>query len=271
MWRAVSLRMRDIGSISTRSPSTQGRTWKSPAGVARRGGRRRCAPGSRAGRASAPLAAARGRDGGAVLRCSTARSTSSLVTRPWAPEPRTDARSTPSAAAIFRAIGVARTRSPSGAAVSLASASAGGAACRFVGAAAVAGAPFGGGGAAAAVFAGASAGAGAGADAAARDPAPSASITASTASTCTTAPSSARISWIVPAAGLGISASTLSVEISTMGWSFSTTSPMPTSQRVMVPSETDSPISGMTTSIIGSRTRFRCGGRGRRRRAPLPS
>jgi hypothetical protein len=53
----------------------------------------------------------------------------------------------------------------------------------------------------------------------------------------------------VPAAGLGISASTLSVEISNSGWSRSTRSPTLTSHLVIVPSAIDSPICGITTSV----------------------
>ena len=50
-----------------------------------------------------------------------------------------------------------------------------------------------------------------------------------------------------PAAGDGISASTLSVEISNSGSSRSTWSPILRIQRTTVPSVTDSPIWGMTT------------------------
>src|SRR5206468_767637 len=64
----------------------------------------------------------------------------------------------------------------------------------------------------------------------------------------TTSSGAARISTTVPAAGDGSSASTLSVEISTRPWSFSTVSPTFTSQSSTVPSETDSPISGTATS-----------------------
>ena len=60
---------------------------------------------------------------------------------------------------------------------------------------------------------------------------------------------SALSSWTVPATGEGISVSTLSVEISTMGWSTSTSSPTSTSQAVMTPSVTDSPSWGSSTSV----------------------
>jgi hypothetical protein len=72
---------------------------------------------------------------------------------------------------------------------------------------------------------------------------------ATTSLTGTVFPSSARISSSVPATGLGISASTLSVEISNSGWSRSTLSPTLTSHLVIVPSAIDSPIWGITTSV----------------------
>jgi hypothetical protein len=52
-----------------------------------------------------------------------------------------------------------------------------------------------------------------------------------------------------PATGDGISASTLSVEISNSGSSFSTASPAFFNHLVMVPSKMDSPICGITTSV----------------------
>ena len=61
--------------------------------------------------------------------------------------------------------------------------------------------------------------------------------------------------------GLGISASTLSVEISNSGWSRSTFSPTLTSHLVIVPSAIDSPICGITTSVaIASLRRLVCAG-----------
>ena len=57
------------------------------------------------------------------------------------------------------------------------------------------------------------------------------------------------ISVRTPAAGEGISASTLSVEISKSGSSRSTLSPTCLSHLVMVPSKMDSPICGMMTSV----------------------
>ncbi len=56
----------------------------------------------------------------------------------------------------------------------------------------------------------------------------------------------------VPAAGLGTSVSTLSVEISSSGSSASTCSPSCLSHRVSVPSETETPICGITTSTAVS-------------------
>ena len=67
----------------------------------------------------------------------------------------------------------------------------------------------------------------------------------------TVAPSGTLISVRVPATGEGISASTLSVEISKMGSSRATVSPTFLSHLVMVPSVMDSPICGMRTSVPG--------------------
>ena len=53
-------------------------------------------------------------------------------------------------------------------------------------------------------------------------------------------------------AGLGISVSTLSVEISSSGSSAATVSPTCFSHFVIVPSDTETPIWGMTTSIAVS-------------------
>src|SRR5882672_2010016 len=97
--------------------------------------------------------------------------------------------------------------------------------------------------AAGAVLAGATAGAGA---EAAAEPAPS--ITATMVWMGTVWPSAILISFRTPAEGEGISASTLSVEISKRGSSRSTLSPGFLSHLVMVPSKMLSPIWGMTTS-----------------------
>ncbi len=73
-------------------------------------------------------------------------------------------------------------------------------------------------------------------------------MTAIRVPTSTVSPSGTRISETVPAAGEGTSVSTLSVEISTMVSSASIASPTCFSQRLIVPSETLTPICGMTTS-----------------------
>jgi hypothetical protein len=78
---------------------------------------------------------------------------------------------------------------------------------------------------------------------------PLSTSTATTVFTCTVAPSGNLISLKIPAMGEGISASTLSVEISKSGSSFSTGSPGFLSHLVMVPSKMDSPIWGMMTSV----------------------
>ncbi len=52
-----------------------------------------------------------------------------------------------------------------------------------------------------------------------------------------------------PVPGLGTSVSTLSVEISSSGASASIVPPSLTSHLTIVPSETDTPIWGMTTSM----------------------
>jgi len=68
----------------------------------------------------------------------------------------------------------------------------------------------------------------------------------------TVAPAWTRISLRVPEAGAGISASTLSVEISKSGSSRCTLSPTFFIHFVIVPSAMDSPIWGMMTSVIDS-------------------
>ena len=67
--------------------------------------------------------------------------------------------------------------------------------------------------------------------------------------TATVSPSLTLISVSTPAAGAGISASTLSVVISKSGSSRSTESPTFLIQRTIVPSAIDSPIWGMTTDV----------------------
>src|SRR5207248_8951411 len=92
----------------------------------------------------------------------------------------------------------------------------------------------------------AGAGAGAGDDAAVEEPA--ASITPTTVWIATVWTSPTLISLSTPAEGDGISASTLSVEISNSGSSRSTLSPGFLSHLVMVPSKILSPIWGITMS-----------------------
>ncbi len=90
-------------------------------------------------------------------------------------------------------------------------------------------------------------------------------ITATTVLMVTVAPSATLISVRVPATGEGISASTLSVEISKIGSSRWTVSPTFFSHLVMVPSVMDSPICGMRTSVPGpaaGRSRRGCPGCG---------
>ena len=91
--------------------------------------------------------------------------------------------------------------------------------------------------------AGAAAAAGA-AGAAAPEPSP---MIARAAPTSTSSSSGTRICSTTPATGEGTSVSTLSVETSTRGASTSMVSPTSTSQRVTVPSVTDSPSAGSTT------------------------
>ena len=78
---------------------------------------------------------------------------------------------------------------------------------------------------------------------------PSAEIVPTTVFTWTVAPSATLMSCRTPEAGAGISASTLSVEISNSGSSRCTLSPGFFSHLVMVPSKIDSPIWGMTISV----------------------
>src|SRR5207248_7473827 len=80
-------------------------------------------------------------------------------------------------------------------------------------------------------------------------PSPSLEIVPTTVFTCTVVPSVTLISWSTPEAGAGISASTLSVEISNSGSSRWILSPGFFSHLVMVPSTMDSPIWGITISV----------------------
>ena len=117
---------------------------------------------------------------------------------------------------------------------------------------------------------GAEVGSGAGVAAAFGAPAP-AVIRARTWPTVTVSPASARISVIVPVAGEGISASTLSVEISTIVSSTSTLSPTALAHSRIVPSETDSPIWGIVdVDRLAPRRRRSAARLGLGRRPPRP-
>src|SRR3954451_4556312 len=104
---------------------------------------------------------------------------------------------------------------------------------------------------AAACVAGSGTGSGSGAAGSAA-PAAAPPICASFAPTSTVSPSCTRICVTTPDAGLGTSVSTLSVEISRSGSSASTVSPSRFSHFVTVPSETDTPICGIATSVAVS-------------------
>src|SRR5437763_15185745 len=73
---------------------------------------------------------------------------------------------------------------------------------------------------------------------------------ASSVPTSTVAPGSTSISATRPEAGDGISASTLSVEISTIASTAFTQSPTRLRHSTIVPSATDTPICGMFTSTV---------------------
>src|SRR5271163_515504 len=150
---------------------------------------------------------------------------SSLVILPAEPVPGTLPRSRLFSLAILRTRGEERTRSP--VSVSPVSPSA----------SVVAG------------TAAAGAGCAMGAGAAAAPTAPPTLMAATTVLICTVVPACTLISASTPAAGEGISASTLSVEISKRGSSCCTASPGFFSHLVMVPSKIDSPIWGMITSV----------------------
>src|SRR5439155_16333823 len=80
-------------------------------------------------------------------------------------------------------------------------------------------------------------------------PSPSLVIVPTTVFTWTVVPSATLMSWSTPDAGAGISASTLSVEISNSGSSRWILSPGFFSHLVIVPSTMDSPIWGITMSV----------------------
>jgi hypothetical protein len=91
--------------------------------------------------------------------------------------------------------------------------------------------------------------AGAGAGSAGAISAPAGATIAITVPTSTVSPSATRICKTTPSAGLGTSVSTLSVEISRRGSSRPMGSPTCLSHLVIVPSDTETPIWGITTSV----------------------
>src|SRR5581483_7453477 len=218
MWSAIFLRMTDMGSISPGVPANL------LAEVAATGADEEAAAGCAAWGAGWL---------GAVFCFSTKAWMSSLVMRPPMPVPRTLPRSTLASFASLRTRGEVRMGSPL-AETTYSSASAAGA---WGAAACGAGAE----GAGAGVFA-----SGAGVAAPADPP-----MVATTVLTWTVAPAWTLISLRTPVVGEGISASTLSVEISKRGSSRWTVSPTFLSHLVIVPSKMDSPIWGMTTSVLG--------------------
>src|SRR5258707_9664391 len=179
---------------------------------------------------------------------------SCLLMRPPAAVPGMVARSMPASLAMRRRSGELWMRPPAaregtgpgpeaaaeaGAAAAGLGACAGGTICGFAAGAGAAGL------AGSATF---DAGIGAGAALAAAAPSPAASITPTTVWIGTVLPSPTLISFSTPAEGEGISASTLSVEISNSGSSRSTLSPGFFSHFVIVPSKMLSPIWGITMS-----------------------
>src|SRR5437899_3887446 len=242
MWSAVVLRILENGS--TRSPG-QGSTvgWTTgPVDGTGDGGR------------------GTGAVAGALAPVSMKPRMSCLVTRPANPVPGMVEMSSWCSAAILRTSGVERRRSRSSA-VSAPS-PLGGTGAGFAGGAAAGTAPPEAAGArwAAAEGGADTAAAGAGARWAAAEGGTgvaallSVSITATSVWTGTVWPSCTLISASTPAVGAGISASTLSVEISNSGSSRFTSSPSFLSHLLKVPSAIDSPIWGINTSTraIGS-------------------
>ena len=217
------------------------------------------AGGDAAGAASVGVAAGASAAAASGPRASRKERMSSRVTRPEMPEPSIWVISTSCSAAILRTRGVERVRRRSS---------------RVAGAATVAAGAWGAGGAsasatdcvtaagsaAAACLAGGSSGggawAGASSTASAGGPPSAAAATASVSMratrvpTSTVSPSATRISARTPLEGDGMSASTLSVEISKRSSSRSTSSPSRFSHLVSVPSAIDSPIWGMITSTL---------------------
>ena len=234
MRSAIFLRMALMGTTSPGRTAAAG-AMTAGAGMAGAAAARVGAGGSPAAGAPAPCFSRK-----LMMSC--------LEMRPPRPVPGTCARLMLFSLAMRRTSGEERTRPPSspGNSITSRAAAAGAAAGLAAGAGAGAGAGLAAGDGAGALGASALAGAGGGA---ATTAAPSASITPTTVFTCTVVPSATLISLSTPAAGAGISASTLSVEISNRGSSRCTLSPGFFSHLVSVPSKIDSPIWGMITSV----------------------
>src|SRR6185437_1788236 len=233
IWSLINARILDIGSTRSPAHGSGSGPWNSAA-----------PPGA--------CIDAPGLDTGPLARCS---SRSRLVTRPAMPLPLRPVMSTPCSAAILRTSGDDLERSlPSkesaGGAMPLplplpCGGRAGAAGADATAAALAAGAAV----PADTVAATGAAATGEPAAAVAAMGAPfSVSIRATSVWTATVFPSGTRISASVPAVGDGISASTLSVDISKIGSSRLTSSPTFLSHLESVPSAIDSPICGIVTS-----------------------
>src|SRR6187551_966901 len=166
-----------------------------------------------------------------------------LVTRPPRPVPGTALTSTPCSAAIRATTGETNVlpSAPPSVGAGAGAAGAGAAACG----AGAAGSGSGSGAAGASSFGSSVAGGAGGAE-------PAGPMTASFVPTSTVSPSGTRICSTTPDPGLGTSVSTLSVEISSSDSSAAISSPSFFSHLVIVPSDTETPICGMTTSIAVS-------------------
>ena len=182
-------------------------------------------------RAAERLGLALGRGRGAGAPSPSAARTSDLVILPPGPVPLTDFRLTPFASAARRASGVARAPSSTAASCSVSRVALAAPSHRRGG--------------------GRGASAPASADAAGAPPSPLGAplvISASGLPTSIVSSGPTRTFVIVPEAGAGTSASTLSVDTSTTVSPSSTESPSETCHSSTVPSVTDSPISGITIS-----------------------
>jgi len=176
-----------------------------------------------------------------------------FVTRPPVPVPGTTDGSIPCSAAIRATTGDTKVLPfPPGAAGAAATgATTGSDATAVTGGSGAAAAATGSGtigGAGGAASSGVGAGA-SGAEAGGATSVPAGAIRAMTVPTSTVSPSWTRICATTPSAGLGTSVSTLSVEISSSGSSRPIASPTCLSHFVTVPSDTDTPIWGITTSV----------------------